>query len=151
MYLRAGGVPTRHTDTDRTAYTRGTHSREHTLYFIRTEWPRASQKGEGEQEGAFGRWHPSVASFAGWDFLIGQVHEMKGELSYAFSIAHIEILLLDYSYETHTGNHFSVSYRSLLLPLRWRSCPVNWHTVYTTHPRIHYLPPKPHPDSMLGC
>ena len=29
-------------------------------------------------------------------------------------------LLLDY--ERHSGNHFSVSYRSLLLPLRWRSC-----------------------------
>ena len=28
----------------------------------------------------------------GSDFLIGQVQEMKGELSYALSIAHIEIL-----------------------------------------------------------
>eukprot|EP00964_Phaeocystis_antarctica_P124016 scaffold87707_cov65-Phaeocystis_antarctica.AAC.2 len=37
-----------------------------------------------------------------------------------FSIAHIrKPLLLDY--ERHTGNHYSVSYRSLLLPLRWRS------------------------------
>ena len=30
IYLRAGGVPTRHTHTNGTAYTRGTYSRVHT-------------------------------------------------------------------------------------------------------------------------
>ena len=75
-----------------------------------------SQKGEGEQPRAIDGlsprrfYAPPAATLA---------RMTRGLL--VFSIAHIrKPLLLDY--ERHTGNHFSVSYRSLLLPLRWRSC-----------------------------
>ena len=65
-----------------------------------------------------------------------------------FSIAHIrQPLLLDY--ETHTGNHYSVSYSSLLLPLRWRSCPR--HRTDKKCGRIHScLPSRAQPNCFCG-